>query len=208
VTGGIGPQGFAGAAGSQGSQGAVGAQGAQGFQGFQGIPGPQGDAGPQGPAGEDAVGAGIARFTNTKPQSEVRAGTDVVFEATVVNIVPESVMVSGSTITLEPGTYELSASVGGLAHGDKPEALSVSYGFFNPGSDEWIGQGGVSESGDTAVVEGMPQNEATAVVTVDKTLTLQVRVNATTVEGITIGAQGAFSTASLGQVWLTVVRYG
>ncbi|WGD37873.1 hypothetical protein [Lysinibacter sp. HNR] len=136
--------------------------------------------------------------------------TNVAFNATESNTVTGNVANSGGTITLTgPGTFYLEGSVGGL----NPSNLSVGQarvysGFYNIGTSSYFGQGGQSSAGNATNFDGIPNNSANASITVasGSSVTVALRINYVNATAA-ISAQSDFNTASLGQAWVSVIKF-
>ncbi|WP_202106894.1 hypothetical protein [Agromyces seonyuensis] len=235
ANGGIGPQGLVGAAGAQGATGAqgtagsAGAAGSQGLRGLQGAPGatgatgaagsagPQGSqgfqgaaggAGPQGTQGEQGSVAGaLARFSNTAAQGSIAANTIVNLNSNDVNTATEFISRSGNSITLAPGTYALSGSIGGVT--GVAGGASVYFGFYSVTNGAWIGQGGANESSNLADNDAGPEGPATVAFTTTSVITVQLRLVSVTAAN-QISSPLDFGTAAsigLGRTWVQIVRY-
>ncbi|WGD38227.1 hypothetical protein [Lysinibacter sp. HNR] len=114
---------------------------------------------------------------------------------------------AAGVITLQPGTYELNGSLGGIT--DTAGGNGKAYGaFFNVTAGTYIGHGGTSTSGAAAATTtGVPNNTANAVITVAVATQVALRVNVTTGNVLTISNTSEFSTASLGRAWVTVTKF-
>jgi hypothetical protein len=205
-----GAQGTGGSAGAQGAAGAQGPQGLQGPQGFQGAQGFQGVAGAQGPQGnqgfQGAMAGVVSRFSNNAAQAgPVPAGTNVVLNTTDANQASAFVTLSANQIILQPGTYELTGSIGGM---DGSGANGrVLYAFFNVTDNVWIGQGGAVTSPNSTDPDGLYEGPAAAVITVAVPTTINLRVNTATGTITSISAQLDYATANLGRAWVQVVKF-
>ena len=124
------------------------------------------------------------------------------------NTMPASVSLNTTTgiLTLQPGTYELEGSLGGL--GPVGGTSQYAYAaFFNHNLNNFVGTGGVSTAGDPASTRAMPMNAASVVLTVTSPTNISLRVNA--ISGATqIGNPSDFrSNGALGRAWVTVIKY-
>lgn len=112
-TGAQGPIGPIGPVGPAGATGATGAMGAAGPIGPAGPAGPVGPTGPTGPAGATgatgAAGAdGVSAFAQyTAPAQAVATGTNYALAVNVADATGD-IALTGDTVTLQPGTYQVS----------------------------------------------------------------------------------------------------
>ncbi len=200
-----GPQGLAGANGTNGADGATGAQGPQGLagaNGTNGATGAQGPTGATGPAG--ASTGGIAKFSNSAAQTSVTAGTTVALDTTEGTTLAAYVAMSVGVITLQPGTYELTGSMGSVVGSD----AEIWVGFYNITTGSYVGQG-KSAYVDTALFtmnSGDSSGNANAVVTVATQSQFELRIDRNDyVTSISAGA--SFTAGSLGRAWVLVRKY-
>ena len=152
---------------------------------------------------------GIAKFIRNTSQSSISAGTIVIFNTTTLNTISSYVTLNTSTgvITLQPGTYEFNGTPGAgwAANGGGD---SRCYPIFHNGTN-YIGTGGVVESGPAGNYNTMPQNNANCVITVPsgQTATISLRlVNSVNIGGISsTGDYG--DVADAGRAWVVVRKY-
>lgn len=112
---------------------------------------------------------------------------------------------SSGTITLQPGTYTLEGSVGGLLSTGSGNARVWS-GFYNITSGAYIGQGGHSSSGNSVNSNGAPYNAATVTLTVSSATQVALRIE--TVSNVSrVSDQSDFANASLGRAWVKVTKH-
>ncbi len=147
---------------------------------------------------------GIAKFYNSSNQS-YSANMNIALNATEINTISDYVSLSSNGIVLEPGVYELEGSGGGLlSSGSGASVLTV--GFYNNTSGAFVGQGGISASGNAGNHNGLPHNAATVMVQITTKTTLYLRVS-TAVALSSVSEQSDFSTSSLGRAWVKVHKY-
>jgi ethanolamine utilization microcompartment shell protein EutS len=152
---------------------------------------------------------GIAKFINNTTQSTIAANTTVKLNTTTLNTISSysSLNTSSGIITLQPGTYELNGSPGaGTAANGGGD--SRCYPLFHNGTN-YIGTGGVVESGPAGNYNTMPQNNANCVITVPagQTATISLRLVVATNMG-SISSPGDYGdVADAGRAWIVVRKY-
>ena len=150
---------------------------------------------------------GIAKFIRNIAQNSIAWGSNIVLNTTNINTISDyvSLNTSNGLITLQPGTYELNGSAGSI--GGSTGDVRVNTMFYNGNS--YVGSGGVSETGSAGNWNGMPQNEASYIITVPIGQTAQIYFkvinlyNATSLSGT--GDFGDFGDA--GRAWVVVRKY-
>jgi hypothetical protein len=151
---------------------------------------------------------GIAKFINNTNQSTIAANTIVKLNTTTLNTISSyTSFTTSGIITLQPGTYELNGSPGaGTAANGGGD--SRCYPLFHNGTN-YIGTGGVVESGPAGNYNTMPQNNANCVITVPagQTATISLRLVVATNMG-SISSPGDYGdVADAGRAWVVVRKY-
>ena len=148
---------------------------------------------------------GVAKFYNNTTQSYTGAGMNVAFNTTELNSISSFVSVSSNGIVLEPGIYELEGNVGGITSTSTGDGRAYS-GFYNSSSSSYIGQGGQSASGNAGNHNGLSYNGATALLQVNTTTTIYLKIsNAINLSSISQASD--YGTATLGRAWVIVRKY-
>ncbi|MGC6413978.1 MAG: hypothetical protein ACON5K_04670, partial [Bacteroidia bacterium] len=149
---------------------------------------------------------GVAKFYNNTTQTSLSNGTNVNLNSTEANIITGYVTLSSNAIILQPGTYELEGSVGGIIQSSGGGDARAYYAFYNNSTSSYIGQGGISESGNASNHNGMPQTNANAVITVTSTTTIYLKLSSINNLG-TISSPADFGVNSLGRAWVVIRKY-
>jgi len=152
---------------------------------------------------------GVAKFILNTTSASVSAGSAIPLNTTRVNTISNYVSLNTSTglITLQPGTYELNGSSGGLNGTGSTGDVRV-YTMFYMGS-AYVGTGGVSESGPAGNWNGMPQNEANHIVTVPSGQTAQIYFKVLMSANVaSLSGFGDFGdNGDAGRAWVVVRKY-
>ena len=152
---------------------------------------------------------GVAKFILNTTQV-VSAGSTIIFNTTSNNTISNYVSLNTSTgvMTLQPGTYELNASSGGLNAGTGGNGDSRVYSMFHNGT-AYVGTGGVSETGPAGNWNGMPQNNANYIITVPVGQTAQITFKALIVANVaSLSANADFgNVGDAGRAWVVVRKY-
>lgn len=151
---------------------------------------------------------GIAKFINNTTQSTIAANTIVKLNTTTLNTISSYTSFNTSgIITLQPGTYELNGSPGaGTAANGGGD--SRCYPLFHNGTN-YIGTGGVVESGPAGNYNTMPQNNANCVITVPAGQTATISLRLVVVNNMgSISSTGDYGdVADAGRAWVVVRKY-
>jgi hypothetical protein len=152
---------------------------------------------------------GVAKFILNTTSVSVSAGSAIPLNTTRINTISNYVSLNTSTglITLQPGTYELNGSSGGLNGTGSTGDVRV-YTMFYMGS-AYVGTGGVSESGPAGNWNGMPQNEANHIVTVPLGQTAQIYFKVLMSANVaSLSGFGDFGdNGDAGRAWVVVRKY-
>ncbi len=152
---------------------------------------------------------GIAKFIRNTGQTSITSGTVVYFNTTTLNTISNYVSLNTSTgvITLQPGTYELNGT-SGAGYSANGSGDSRNYTLFHNGSN-YIGTGGVVESGPAGNYNTMPQNNANCVITVPsgQTATITLKVQSAVNMGAISNTGDFGDVADAGRAWVTVRKY-
>ena len=157
---------------------------------------------------------GVAKFIRNTNQGTISSGTTVVFNSSSNNTISSYVSLNTSTgvITLQPGTYELNGSVGGLGGSSGFNGDCRVYSVFHNGT-AYVGTGGVSETGPSGNWNGMPQNNSNYIITVAAGQTAQITLKAANAVNIsTLSETADFSSITggggdAGRAWVVVRKY-
>ena len=149
----------------------------------------------------------VARFYNNAQQgTPLAAATTVVLNSTDLNQVTGSISMTNSVITLQPGTYLLTGSIGAATG---TSGGRTSYGFYDVTNSAWLDQGGQAfATGSTGTNVGAG-NQANALVVITAPTDVALRIAAVAGTVSTISAQGAFPAAApnLGRAWVTIIKF-
>jgi hypothetical protein len=147
----------------------------------------------------------VSRFSNNTFQGGLAANADVALNTVDVNQASSFVALSGSQIVLQPGTYELTGSVGGFDGTNNSARLT--YAFYNISSSTWIGQGAAAEPPSTGDNDTVFRGPATAVITVTSPTNVALRLFSVTA-GSQISSPLEFGAVpGLGRAWVQVVKF-
>jgi hypothetical protein len=157
---------------------------------------------------------GVAKFIRNTNQSTISNGTTILLNSSSNNTISSYVSLNTSTgvITLQPGTYELNGSVGGLIGSSGFNGDCRVYSVFHNGT-AYVGTGGVSETGPSGNWNGMPQNNSNYIITVATGLTAQITLKAaSTVNVSTLSESADFSLITggggdAGRAWVVIRKY-
>ena len=157
---------------------------------------------------------GVAKFIRNTNQGTISSGTTVVFNSSSNNTISSyvSLNTSNGVITLQPGTYELNGSVGGLGGSSGFNGDCRVYSVFHNGT-AYVGTGGVSETGPSGNWNGMPQNNSNYIITVAAGQTAQITLKAANAVNIsTLSETADFSSITggggdAGRAWVVVRKY-
>ncbi len=157
---------------------------------------------------------GVAKFIRNTNQSTISNGTTILLNSSSNNTIFSYVSLNTSTgvITLQPGTYELNGSVGGLIGSSGFNGDCRVYSVFHNGT-AYVGTGGVSETGPSGNWNGMPQNNSNYIITVATGLTAQITLKAaSTVNVSTLSESADFSLITggggdAGRAWVVIRKY-
>jgi hypothetical protein len=152
---------------------------------------------------------GVAKFILNTTSTSVAAGSIIPLNTTRINTISNYVSLNTSTglITLQPGTYELNGSAGGLNGTGGTGDVRV-YSMFHNGST-YVGSGGVSESGPAGNWNGMPQNAANHILTVPQGQTAQIYFKVIMSSNVaSLSGLGDFGdNGDAGRSWVIVRKY-
>lgn len=149
---------------------------------------------------------GIAKFYNNTVQTSVANGTNVTLNTTEANTISSYVTMTAGVITLQPGTYELTGSTGGIITTTSTGDARIWNGFYNITTGNYIGHGGVSQSGNAQNHYGAPHNAAHAVITVTTATEIALRIDRR-INTTQISHGSDFLTSSLGRAWVSVKKF-
>ncbi len=157
---------------------------------------------------------GVAKFIRNTNQGTISSGTTMLLNSSSNNSITNYVALNTSSgvITLQPGTYELNGSAGGLIGASGFNGDCRIYAMFHNGTT-YVGTGGVSETGPAGNWNGMPQNNANYIITVPIGQTAQITLKA----GIAVNVSTSSETADFsamtggggdaGRAWVVVRKY-
>jgi hypothetical protein len=153
---------------------------------------------------------GVAKFIRNTNQATIAANTTIVLNTSSNNTISNYVALNTSTgvITLQPGTYELNGSSGGLYGAAGFNGDCRVYSMFHNGT-AYVGSGGVSETGPAGNWNGMPQNNANYIITVAVGQTAQITFKAALATNVaSLSEPGDFGTiGDAGRAWVVIRKY-